>query len=117
MSGFKVAITIVLLLLFASACCQSDESVPGRISAMAPVVWACPLNGWNIGSDDGCDPIDTGTAIKIHKRNVRPEYRHGPFALIEYTHEGKTKIQYVKNNTVTPLDEDPPLVDVGQHRQ
>ena len=94
----------------APAASQAGEPVPGRISAMAAVVWACPLNGWEIGSDDGCDPIDTGTPIKIHKRNVRPEYRHGPFALIEYTHEGETKIQYVKDSTVTPLGEDPPTI-------
>ena len=41
---------------------------------------------------------------------TRPEYRHGPFALIEYMHEGKTKMRYVKNNTVTPLGEDTPTI-------
>ena len=83
----------------------------GRISAMAAVVWACPLENWDLGSDDGCDPIETGTAIKIHRRGVRPKYRHGPFALIEYDHEGTTKTQYVIDMNVTPLDEDDPTID------
>ena len=46
---------------------------------------------------------------------MRPEYRHGPFALIEYTHEGKTKIQYVKSSTVTALGEDPPTIESVWH--
>ena len=51
------------------------------------------------------------TAIKIHRRGVKSEYPHGPFALVEYTKAGKTKIQYVIDNTVTPLKEDDPTVE------
>jgi hypothetical protein len=84
---------------------------PGRVTAVAPTIWACPLASWQLGDDDGCDPIETGTAIKIHKQGVRPELPHGPFALIEYTHGGVTKIQYVIDSTVTPLGEDDPTVE------
>ncbi len=92
---------------------KTEETRPtqGRISAMAPVVWACPLENWRRGDDDGCDPIDTGTRIEIHKRNIRPEYPHGPFALIGYTHEGAQKMQYVIDLNVSPVGEDEPTVE------
>ena len=92
---------------------MGGESAPiqGRISAMAPIVWACPLENWRRGDDDGCDPIATGTRIEIRKRNIHPEYPHGPFALIGYTHEGVQKMQYVIDLNVTPLGEDEPTVE------
>jgi hypothetical protein len=103
--------TTLLVALFFSQVAGADEPKPGRVTAMAAVIWACPLENWRLGQDDGCDPIETGTAIKIHRRGVRPEYPHGPFALIEYTVNEKTKIQYVIDNTVTPIGEDDPTVE------
>lgn len=82
-----------------------------RITAVAPVIWACPLENWRLRDDDGCDPIDMGTRVKIYRRNVRAEYPHGPFALIEYTHERKQKLQYLKDMNVTPLEEDDPAIE------
>ena len=49
-----------------------------------------------------CDPIETGTAIRIHWRGVAPEVPHGPFALVEYIHEGQTKIQYAEKAKLHP---------------
>jgi len=90
---------------------RADDARPGRVTAMAAVIWACPLENWRLGQDDGCDPIETGTMIKIHRTGVRPEYPHGPFTLIEYAAGGKTKTQYVIDNTVTPLGKDDPSVE------
>ena len=105
------AAAAAVLLWGVPSIANADDPQPGRVTAMAAVIWACPLENWRRGDDTGCDPIDTGTAIEIHRRGVRPEYPHGPFALIEYTVGGKTKIQYVIDNTVTPLGEDDPTVE------
>lgn len=89
----------------------AEDGVPGRVTAIAPVIWACPLDDWAAGRDDRCDPIDTGSAVVIFDRNVKPEGRHGPFALIEYTVGGRTKRQYVKDINVTPNGEDTPPME------
>ena len=116
----KISWTILLALSAVAACTgldqergeqQADNIQAGRVTALAETIWACPLENWRLGQDDGCDPIATGTAIKIHRRGVRPNYPHGPFALIEYTHEGTAKIQYVIDSTVTPLGEDDPTIE------
>lgn len=109
--GWWSSAAAVMLGLGLLSIASADDAKAGRVTAMAAVIWACPLDNWRLGQDDGCDPIDTGTAIKIHRRGVRPEYPHGPFALIEYTVGEKTKIQYVIDNTVTPLGEDDPTVE------
>ena len=106
---FSTTGAILCLLVFVPPA-GADDAKPGRVTAMAAVIWACPLENWRRGDDEGCDPIETGTPINIHRRGVRPEYPHGPFALIEYTSGGKSKIQYVIDNTVTPLGEDDPTV-------
>lgn len=90
---------------------QAESVKTGRVTAIAAVIWACPLENWRLGQDDGCDAIETGTRIKIHRRSVRPEYPHGPFALIEYNVSARTKIQYVIDSTVSPLDEDDPSLE------
>ena len=77
----------------------------GWISSMAPIVWACPLGSWRIAHDDGCDPIETGTVVTIHRRTIAPGIPHGPFALIEYTHDDLQKLQYVKDINVTLLED------------
>jgi len=101
----------LLLALALTPACRADDAKPGRVTAMAEVIWACSLENWRLSQDDGCDPIETGTAIKIHERGVKSEYPHGPFALIEYDRDGTTKLQYVIDNTVTPLGEAEPTVE------
>ena len=88
-------------------CTQAAQQTPveGRITADVTTVWACPLEDWNLGRDAACDPLMNGTAVRIHQRGVRPEYRHGPFAKIEYEYEGARQVKYVKNLVVTPLGE------------
>ena len=109
----RIGAALLCAFLFVSAACtyKAKKPEPGRVTAMAAVIWACPLENWRLRDDDGCDPIETGTAIKIHQRGVRPEYPHGPFALIEYTADGVTKLQYVIDNTITPLGENDPTVE------
>ncbi len=106
------------VVLTAVACSSTEPkqagtrgAAPGRITALAPTIWACPLENWRLGRDDGCDPVPTGTRVTILQRGARPEYPHGPFALVEYEHRGATKAQWVINNTVTPLGEDEPTVE------
>jgi hypothetical protein len=94
-----------------TASAETGDPVPGRVTAIAPVIWACPLEAWRLRQDDACDPIETGTSIKILQRGVKPDYPHGPFAQIEYSIKGATKIQYVIDNTVTPLGEDDPSIE------
>lgn len=103
----------VVLGLFTAFPVSARDPVEGRVVALAPVIWACPLENWNLGDDDGCDPIETGTPVRIFERGIRPDYRHGPFAQIEYTTtEGKKKIQYVKDSTVAPIGEHPSVSDM-----
>ena len=120
MRSWDHQLALVTSLCISLAACDADvqsgeteelSPTQGRISAMAPVVWACPLENWRRGDDDGCDPITTGTRIEIHNRNIRPEYPHGSFALIGYTHEGVKKMQYVQDLNVTPLGQDEPTVE------
>jgi len=107
----RIIYLVPMITMFSCASPVADTVKAGRVTAMAAVIWACPLENWRLGQDDGCDPLETGTTIKIHRRGVRPEYSHGPFALIEYTIGSTTKIQYVIDNTVTPLDENEPSVE------
>jgi hypothetical protein len=112
----SISATVLFALAFTPVA-RADDAKPGRVTAIAPVIWACPLESWRLGQDDACDPIETGTVIRIHRRGVRPEYPHGPFALIEYNHAGITKTQYVIDSTVTPADQDDPTLETLIERE
>jgi hypothetical protein len=106
LSGRILLVVAVGLFLAVSGSACGPEAREGRISVFAVVVRACPLAKWRLGGEDGCDALKAGTRVEIHRRNIHPEYPDGPFALVEYRHEGTQKLQYVKDIYVVPLEED-----------
>ena len=106
----RIAVVAVLITVSCTSASTpprpASQGVRGRITALAPTIWACPLDHWKQGRSDACDSLATGTVVRIYDRKVRPEYPHGPFALIEYEIAGATKAQWVIDNTVTPFGND-----------